>query len=241
MRGQPVTARVLLITGTDTGVGKTITTAALAAAVIAVSAARSGHGQAALSIAVDKPAQTGVRPSEPGDSDEVRRLAGISSVTEGIRLRLPMAPVAAADHEAAILPTVDQHAARIRRLSREHDLVLAEGAGGLLVELDRTRRTLADLAGLLGDDAAFVVVCRSGLGTLNHATLTLEALQRRGLAIAGIVIGSWPRRPGDIELDNRRHLSSLGMPLLGAIPEDASRLPPAVFRASAKTWFNRLP
>jgi len=236
-----VTARVLLITGTDTGVGKTITTAALAAAITAAPTARPGHGQAAPSIAVDKPAQTGVHPGEPGDNDEIRRLAGISSVTEGIRLRLPMAPVAAADHEGATLPTVDQHATRIRRLSREHDLVLAEGAGGLLVELDRTRRTLADLAGLLGGDAAVVVVCRSGLGTLNHTTLTLEALQRRGLAIAGIVIGSWPRRPGDVELDNRRHLSSLGVPLLGAIPEGASRLPPAKFRVSATTWFSRLP
>jgi dethiobiotin synthetase len=236
-----MTARVLLITGTDIGVGKTITTAALTAAITAGPAARPGRGQAAPSIAVDKPVQTGVRPGEPGDSDEVRRLAGISSATEGIRLRLPMAPVAAADHEAAILPTVDEHAARIRRLSLEHDHVLVEGTGGLLVELDRTRRTLADLAGLLGENAAVVVVCRSGLGALNHTTLTLEALQRRGLAIAGIVIGSWPRRPGDIELDNRRHLSSLGVPLLGAIPEGASWLPPGIFRGSATIWFSRLP
>jgi dethiobiotin synthetase len=109
------------------------------------------------------------------------------------------------------------------------------------VELDRTRRTLADLVGILGDDAAVVVVCRSGLGTLNHTTLTLEALQRRGLAIAGIVIGPWPEHPGDIDIDNRRHLSSLGVPLLGAIPEGASRLPPATFRSSATTWFSRLP
>jgi dethiobiotin synthetase len=236
-----VTARILLITGTDTGVGKTVTTAALAAAITASPTARPGHGHAAPSIAVDKPAQTGVHPGQPGDSDEIRRLTGISSVTEGIRLRLPMAPVAAAGREAAVLPTMDQHAARIRRLSRKHDLVLVEGAGGILVELDHTRRTLADLASLLGDDAAVVIVCRSGLGTLNHTMLTLETLQRRGLVIAGIVIGSWSRRYGDIELDNRRHLSSLGVPLLGAIPEGASRLPPAVFRSTATTWFSRLP
>jgi len=232
-----VRARILLITGTDTDVGKTITTAALAAAITT----RPGQGRAALSVAADKPAQTGVRPGEPGDKDEIRRLAGISSVTEGTRLRLPMAPVAAADREAAALPTIDQHAARLRRLARKHDLVLAEGSGGLLVELDRARKTLADLAGLLGGNAAVIVVCRSGLGTLNHTTLTLEALQRRGLAIAGVVIGSWPQHPSAIELDNRRHLSSLSVPLLGAIPNGASQLLPAEFRSSATTWFSRLP
>ncbi|MCB8799113.1 dethiobiotin synthase, partial [Escherichia coli] len=79
---------VLLITGTDTEVGKTISTAALAAVL-------SGVG----SVAVYKPVQTGVSGSEPGDAAEVARLSGIRDAVEGIRFRDPMAPVAAAERE----------------------------------------------------------------------------------------------------------------------------------------------
>lgn len=223
---------VLFVTGTDTDVGKTITTAALACALGAL----PRPAPAALSVAVDKPTQTGILPGEPGDMDEVARLSGVRSGTEGIRLRSPMAPVAAAVREFATLPALGEHVDRIRRLALSHDRVVVEGAGGLLVQLDGFGHTLADLAASFGRDAAAIVVCRSGLGTLNHTELTLEALRSRGIPVAGIVIGSWPDDPSEIELDNRGYFESLCVPLLGAIPERSSRLEPAVFRESAAGW-----
>jgi dethiobiotin synthase len=212
---------VLVITGTDTGVGKTIATAALAAALAA-------DGR---SVAVYKPVQAGTDDGD-GDIDVVGRLAGPVTVREGIRLPYPMAPVAAATRAGVQLPPLDQHVDTIRQLRAQHDDVLVEGAGGLLVELDHDSHTVADLA--LALPASTVVVCRSGLGTLNHTALTLEALTRRGIAVAGLVIGSWPRRPSEIDVNNRDHLERIA-PLLGAIPEGAGDR----FRESAPTWFRR--
>lgn len=231
-------SRVLVVTGTDTDVGKTIATAALAAAL-----RRTG------SVAVDKPVQTGVQPGEPGDVEEIARLASAVAISVGARLTRPMAPVQAARREdaaAASLPTLAEHVARITALTalaegaRGADTVLVEGSGGLLVHLDESGHTLADLAQALQRhpslDSRVVVVARAGLGTLNHTELTLEALRARGLAVAGIVIGSWPREPDEIALDNRDHLGALGAPLLGAIPEGAPRLAPETFRREAPGW-----
>ena len=233
-----MTRPILFITGTDTGVGKTIVTAALTALL---AGRASGSLEPSASIAVDKPVQTGVSLGEPAAVAVISRLAGRCVISEGIRLRRPMAPVPAARDDDAALPTIEEHANRIRKLAAHCDRVLVEGAGGLLVQLDDAGRTLAELASELGDDAAVIVVCRSGLGTLNHTELTLEALRRRGLFVAGIVIGSWPEHPDDIDLDNSSYLSSLDTPLLGAIPENASLLDPEVFRADAVRWFDTSP
>ncbi|PYI38143.1 dethiobiotin synthase [Arthrobacter psychrolactophilus] len=216
---------VVLVTGTDTDVGKTLTTAALAAALQADGA----------SVAVYKPVQTGVAAGDGGDMGEVRRLAGTRDCLEGARLALPMAPVAAAFRESTTLPALAVHVATVQSLAAGHDHVLVEGAGGLLVELDHDGNTIADLA-LALPDSAVVVVCRSGLGTLNHTLLTLEALGARGLNAAGLVIGAWPHEPGAVELDNEEFLSRLAVPLLGCLPEQASLLPGQHFLASAPEW-----
>jgi dethiobiotin synthetase len=131
------------------------------------------------------------------------------------------------------------HAGRIRELAATHDHVLVEGAGGVLVELDSDGGTLADLGSLLA--AAFVVVARPGLGTLNHTALTLEALAARGLDVLGVVLGSWPARPDAIHHSNRQVLGSLRVPVIGALPERASELSPADFRAGAAAWLNGVP
>jgi len=212
---------VLVVTGTDTGVGKTITTAVLAVAL-------------GGTVAVYKPTQAGTEDGE-GDVDVVRRLTGAPG-SEGIRLADPMAPVAAARRAGVALPDLARHEGAVVALARAHDHVLVEGAGGLLVELDDDGRTLADLAALLA--APVVVVCRSGLGTLNHTALTVEALTRRGLPVAGIVLGSWPAEPTAVERGNRAHLERYG--LLGAIPEHAGRLAPAEFRLRAPTWLKTM-
>ncbi|MFF2318417.1 dethiobiotin synthase [Arthrobacter sp. NPDC058097] len=218
---------VILVTGTDTGVGKTITTAALAAAL-------NAKGR---SVAVYKPCQSG---AADGDSDaaEVLRLAGVPAEA-GIVLQEAMAPVAAAAIDGTPLPPVAWHAERIRGLTATHDHVLVEGAGGLLVELDSDGSTLADLGSLLA--APFMVVARPGLGTLNHTALTLEALAARGLDVLGVVLGSWPARPDAVHHSNRQVLGSLLVPVIGALPERASELSPADFRAGAAAWLNGVP
>ena len=217
---------VVLVTGTDTGVGKTTTTAALASVLY-------GMGR---SVAVYKPCQSG---AADGDSDaaEITRLAGVTAEA-GVVLQEPMAPVAAAAVDGTPLPAVASHAERIRGLAAIHDHVLVEGAGGLLVELDSTGGTLADLGSLPG--AAFVLVARPGLGTLNHTALTLEALSARGRDVLGVVLGSWPVSPDAVHHSNRKVLATLGVPLLGALPEGASELSPADFRAGAPAWLNGL-
>ena len=224
----PVTTvpRIVFVTGTDTGVGKTIATAALAAALLA-------RGR---TVAVYKPVQAGVEDGG-GDIDRVRSFTGIDDVHEGIRLVHPMAPVAAAEREGVTLPSAEAHADTINQLADTHDHTLVEGAGGVLVQLDEHGRTLADIAGALGADAAgAIVVCRAALGTLNHTELTLEALQRRGVPVAGLVIGAWPREPDEINISNRRYLNGHEVALLGGIPEGAARLDPAEFRAAVPRW-----
>lgn len=210
------------MTGTDTEVGKTVVTAALAALA---------HARG-LTVAVVKPAQTGLVAGEAGDVDEVRRLAGITDVHELTRLPDPLAPATAARRAGTQLPTVEETAGRIRELAGR-DLVLVEGSGGLLVELDGERGTLADLAMRL--DAPMLVVARAGLGTLNHTTLTCEAIRYRGLGCVGIVVGEWPAEPDLAAQCNREDLPAYaGAPLLGAMPEDAAALAPDAFLSASE-------
>ena len=216
--------RVIVVTGTDTVVGKTVVTAAVCATLRA----------AGLRVTAYKPTQTGVGPHAAGDMAEVARLTGVPT-HEGVRLLAPMAPRPAALLEDSSLPTLDDHRATITTLARDHDHVVVEGAGGVLVELTGTGATLADLA-LLTDDCGVAVVARSGLGTLNHTMLTREALWRRGIRLLGIVLGSWPSDPTVIETTNRAHLAGLSEGLLGAIPAAAPRLGPAAFCAASPGW-----
>ncbi|OKK03305.1 dethiobiotin synthetase [Streptomyces sp. CB03234] len=217
---------VLVVSGTGTEIGKTVVTAAVAA--VARAAGRS--------VAVLKPAQTGAGPGERGDADEVVRLAG-DGVTpvELARFPEPLAPVTAA-RRAGMAPVGPEEVARAaRKLADDHDLVLVEGAGGLLVRYDEEGGTLADAAGLL--DAPVLVVAPPGLGTLNMVTLTGEALRARGLEQAGVVIGSWPDEPGLAERCNVAELPEVaGAPLLGAVPSGAAALAAGGFRAAAGGW-----
>ncbi|WP_338899533.1 dethiobiotin synthase [Streptomyces sp. TG1A-60] len=216
---------VLVITGTGTEVGKTVTTAAVAAVALA-----SGR-----SVAVLKPAQTGVRPDERGDAAEVARLAGAATARELARYPEPLAPATAARRSR--LPPVrpEDVAEAAAKLAVEHDLVLVEGAGGLLVRFDEEGGTLADAARSLG--APVLLVASAGLGTLNTTELTARELAVRGVRLTGVVIGSWPKAP---DLASRCNLTDLpvvaGAPLLGAVPAGAGALEPVGFRAAAGNW-----
>lgn len=218
---------VLMITGTDTDAGKTIATAAIAASLRA-------RGRR---VTVYKPTQTGVRADEPGDVTEIERLTGVTG-EDGVRLLAAMAPRPAASLESAALPLLDEHVTRIRDLEGSADVVLVEGAGGLLVELTEAGDTIADLARAL--DAPVVVVVRSALGTLNHTALTLEALHRRDVRVLGLLIGSWPAEPSFVEVSNREVFDAGAVPLLGAIPAGAGRWSRQDFVAHAPGWLPTL-
>ncbi|HWD77688.1 MAG TPA: dethiobiotin synthase [Kribbella sp.] len=216
---------ITFVTGTDTDIGKTVVTAALAVL-------------AGDSVAVVKPAQTGVAPDEPGDLAEVERLSGVTTLHEGVRLPEPLAPTTAARRAGIELPSVEQYAASIDELARSYDTVLVEGAGGLLVGLDADGNNLADLAEHLTAPFRFVVVTRAGLGTLNHTGLTVEALRSRGLPVEGLVIGSWPEAPDLAEQCNLEDLpATSGAPILGKIPAGAGKSSREEFRSAASGWF----
>ncbi|MET4925697.1 dethiobiotin synthase [Streptomyces sp. PSRA5] len=216
---------VLIVSGTGTEIGKTVVTSAVAA--VALSRGRT--------VAVLKPAQTGVAPGESGDVDEVIRLAGGVTTVELARYPEPLAPATAARRAGATPVRPEEIAETAAKLATEYDLVLVEGAGGLLVRFDHEGGTLADAARLLA--APVLVVAPAGLGTLNATALTAEALLTRGIEALGVVIGSWPAVP---DLAARCNLADLpgvaGAPLLGAVPDGSGALAPALFRARAGDW-----
>ncbi len=214
----------LLVTGTGTGVGKTVVTAALAALALS-------RGQRCTVL---KPAQTGVPDDAPGDLADVVRLAGDDvRQVELVRYPDPLSPAAAARRSgrAALDPAVAAHC--VLEADRDADLVLVEGAGGLLVRYDDDGFTMADLARTLR--LQVVVVTAPGLGTLNATALTLEAMAHRGLDLAGLVIGAWPEQP---DLAARSNVADLEMlaarPLLGVLPAGLGGRDRADFLSTAR-------
>ncbi len=196
---------VLIVTGTGTGVGKTVVTAAVAA----LAADRGAR------VAAVKPAQTGL---------EIGRLSGVADLHEMARYPDPLSPEAAARRSALPALALDQLAREVVALAADRDLVLVEGAGGLLVRFSDDGWTLADLARLISADV--LVVTAAGLGTLNATALTLEVMAGRGLRLAGLVIGSWPVEPDLASRCNVGDLERLaGRPLAGALPEGAPARP----------------
>lgn len=215
---------ILTVTGTSTGVGKTIVTAAIAAVAVA----------AGKRVVVVKPVQTGVVPGESGDTDEVYRLTGgACECHELMRYPDPLAPAAAARTAGLPEPDIDTLCRLIVSLGAEADLLIVEGAGGVLVPFDSRGSTIADVARRLR--SRMVVVADPALGTLNHTALTCEALRARKLKRAGVVLGSWPDQP---DLACRSNLIDLpvivGEPLAGALPAGAAAATPEKFRQLAE-------
>ncbi len=215
---------ILVITGTDTGVGKTVATAALAC-----------HARlAGIDVAVCKPVQSG---SAAGDDDlaDVGRLAGVTELHGLARLPEPLAPAAAAQRAGMRLPTGDDMRSMVTAVDRPGRLTLVEGAGGLLVEIGADGATLRDLAVDLA--APVLVVARAGLGTLNHVALTMEALASHNVWCAGLVVGAWPRDPGVIETGNREVLSTMA-PLRAVLPDGAGAFAATEFASMSSAAFD---
>jgi dethiobiotin synthetase len=215
---------VLVVTGTGTGVGKTVATAALAC-----------HARLArFDVAVCKPVQTGTLD---GDDDlaDVARLSGVSALYGSWRYPEPLAPVAAAQRAGLPLPTRAQLVDFVVDADAPKRLTLMEGAGGLLVELGTDGVTLRDIAVDLS--APVLVIVKAGLGTLNHTALTLESLAAHGLSCAGLIIGAWPFGPGPAETSNRDALARLA-PLRAVLPAGAGSMNAVEFERLSAAAFD---
>jgi dethiobiotin synthetase len=205
--------RGLFVTGTDTGVGKSV----VAAAICAVLAAR-GEPVAAL-----KPAVTGL-DDPPGDWPHDHVL--LARATGGRQTPDEVAPYrfgpAVSPHYAAELAGETIEPARILAAARGHELLVCESVGGLMVPIT-TGYLVRDLAVDLG--LPVVIAARTGLGTINHTLLTVEAARAAGLTVAGVVMTPWPSEPEPIERSNRETIERLAaVPVHGLPPTDPESL-----------------
>ena len=185
--------RIVLVTGTDTGVGKTIV-----AAWLTWLTSRSQR------VALVKAVQTGADPTVDGDEAFYRAaLAGHAiTITTLATFPEPLAPSIAARRSGKRVRAQDI-ARSCSEIAQDHDLTIVEGSGGLMVPIDEDTN-FADFAGALS--ANLVLVIRPGLGTLNHTILTIEAAFRRNLSIELLVCNGLPAKPRIVEIENLRFL-----------------------------------
>lgn len=207
--------RGVFVTGTDTGVGKTIVSAAIAAT----------WRRAGRAVVYVKPVQSGAADGDDDPAD-VAALADVATVV-GPVIGPSLAPgVAARRAGQELLGDELESVVRDAASARPDASLVVEGAGGLLVELGSDGTTCADLAGRLG--LPVVVVARPGLGTLNHTALTVAELERRGLPLAGVVVCGYPEDPDLATATNLAELDRLTdgslvavLPLLPRLGADA--------------------
>jgi dethiobiotin synthetase len=202
----------LFITGTDTGVGKTVVTSALA----------RWFRQREKPVTVCKPVATGARRLGDrwvsDDTLELAKAAGAGEDWERITPWTwpePAAPPVAARHAGAKI-TLEEIVAAVNERKHVDIPMLIEGVGGLLCPLTETQ-TVADLAAALR--LPLLVVTRRSLGTLNHTLLTLEAAARRNLAVVGIVVNETSRCDGLADKTNIEELKRrISVPILAIVP-----------------------
>jgi dethiobiotin synthetase len=207
--------RGVFITGTDTGVGKTLVTAALARCL----------KQRDVSVGVMKPVETGFDLEGVAGSDAVRLVAAAGarepvSVVSPYRFPAPLAPFAAARRAGTVI-RLDRIVAAFRTLTARHTVVLVEGAGGVRVPIS-ARAEVRDLIERL--DLPAIVVGRPVIGGVNHVLLTIEALARRHVTVAAIVLNP-TMRAGPETVASLQQASTVallkeraGVPVIGPLP-----------------------
>jgi dethiobiotin synthetase len=195
--------RGLFVTGTDTGVGKTVVAGAIAAALRA-----SG-----VRVAAYKPVVTGldepVAPGWPRDHELLAAAAGTRPQAVAPHTFGPaVSPHLAAELAGTTLALDDMVTAASAAIAEaQAEVLVAEGVGGLLVPLTE-EASVRDLAEALR--LPVVIAARPGLGTISHTLLTLEAARAAGLRVAAVVLGPWPEAPSVMEESNRATIARLG-------------------------------
>ncbi|MEM1098294.1 MAG: dethiobiotin synthase [Planctomycetota bacterium] len=195
----PLTKPGLFITGTDTGVGKTVVACGI---MSALRQRASGHR---LRLGPCKPFATGCREGRDGPvQEDVQALLRFSETRAAVTtvcpqaFRQPAAPAAAAHAEGR---DVDWEAVgtALHELDLAHDALVIEGVGGVLVPLDpkQPRYTVREMIRAIGYPT--LVVCRAELGTLNHTVLTVEALERGGCRVVGLVMNHTAADPSEAD------------------------------------------
>jgi dethiobiotin synthetase len=217
--------RGLFVTGTDTGVGKSV----LAASVCAALAARGER------VAAFKPVVTGLydEPGEFGhDHELLAAAANAGQAPEDVapyRFGPPLSP-----HLAAELAGERIEPARLLEAARAHEPLVCEGVGGLMVPIT-TGYLVRDLA--VDIALPVVVAARTGLGTINHTLLTVEAARTAGLRVAGVVMTLWPEEPAEIERSNRETIERLSrVPVSGLPRTDREQLAEAGASLPLDDW-----
>jgi dethiobiotin synthetase len=222
--------RGCFITGTDTGVGKSVLTAAIVASL----AARG------LPLRALKPVITGLdEAADPvwlRDHELLARAAGVRpETTLLVGYGPPVSP-----HLAAALAErpleLDSLVAAIRAAAAPGAALIVEGVGGLLVPLSEAA-DVRDLAVAL--ELPVVIAARPGLGTINHTLLTLEGARAAGLEPVAVVLTPWPSRPSEMELSNRETIARRGRIEVATLEVIASAQPAALAAAAAKLPLER--
>ncbi len=228
----------LLITGTDTGIGKTVIAGAIARWF-----RDEGHRTGVL-----KPAASGcVRRREGLVSEDAEFLAHCADAAHPLdliapqRFLEPLAPAVAAERAGVKLDwSAIQRSIDI--ISRDSDVLIVEGVGGIMVPMD-DKHTMLDVAKWLNLPA--VVVARPALGTINHTLLTVNTLRSAGVKVAGVVINRYPAEtPPLAEETNPRAIEKWGkVPLLCVVPDTsapiAHSIPPEIASAIATVDWSR--
>ena len=203
----------IFITGTDTGIGKTFVAMGLIKSI----------GKKGLNVCPMKPVETGCRIKDSGlIPDDTVKLIKASGVTEPVdlinpyRLKHPLAPAVAAEIEGVKISRGKIFFA-YKKLSTKYDLMIVEGAGGIMVPVYK-KYLFLDLAKDLG--LPLVIVSRPGLGTINHSLLTIEAARNKGLNVLGVIINyAIKTKKGLPEKTSPDVIEKLGgVPLLGVVP-----------------------
>lgn len=219
------------VTGTDTGVGKTV----LACAIVAALCARG------LDAAPLKPVLTGLDepdPARPADHVLLAAATGGRRTADSIAT-LTLGPAVSPHLAAELAATRVEPAALVahaRAVAAGSDLVVAEGAGGLLVPITGGY-LMRDYA--LDLELPLVIAARAGLGTINHTLLTVESARAAGLQVLGVVLTPWPERPDGIQLSNRETIARLGgveVATLGEVAAERDRLAAAGGKLPLERW-----
>ena len=200
----------IFITGTDTSVGKTVVTASLSYCLC----------NKLEKVSVVKPVQTGTSSQRILDIEFIYKVLNKEFVFSEhcfYSFAPPLSPKTASELIGKDID-INKIRSKIEEQQQLNDIVIIEGAGGLLVPINKDY-LMADLAKDL--ESPIIIVTRPGLGAINHTLLTVESAIKRGLEILGIVINNFPLVPGDCEKTNPAEIIRLtGLPVIGVVHED---------------------